>query len=102
MSAAPPFEKTAYRPAPGGDGNPAKRGGARRANPAGWFFLATMLAVAIGYGFFVQPPRADPFADAAPLISLDWWLHPLPHRALMAVEEVPIGNRGAFVPRSGV
>jgi hypothetical protein len=72
-----------------------------RPHPAPWFILAALVAAAIGYGFLLQPPRADPFAAPTPLISLAWWLYPQPHRAMTAAEAVPVGTRGAFISRRG-
>ena len=52
------------------------------------------------YGAFLQPPATDPFLRPAPLVSLRWWLDPVPHHAYAAAEAVPVGARGAFVSRA--
>jgi KAP family P-loop domain len=64
-----------------------------------WWPIAALLGAAIVYGFLLQPPRPDPFVNPTPLISLDWWFYPMPHRAMTAAGEIPVGTRGTFVSR---
>jgi KAP family P-loop domain len=96
--APPNFRKrAAVRRTPAAPVQPRAGGGP---HPAPWFIVAALAAAALVYGFLLQPPRADPFAAPAPLISLDWWLYPQPHRAMTAADAIPVGPRGVFVSRS--
>src|SRR5262249_33105142 len=91
-----------FKSAPGSDpGGGARSATAGRRHPifTAWWLATVLLAAAIAYLWVWQPPRPDPFANPRPLLSVEWWLNPLPHRAMTAASEVPVGARSAFIPR---
>lgn len=50
------------------------------------------------YGFFLQPPRKDPFSTAVPF-TLYWWLYPESEKTFSEAQYVTVGARSAFISR---